>query len=61
MDERLIYSKESPYHRVLVYQKGSIRTLRLGEGSNAGKQSSIDLKDLKKQPKKTTSARMPIW
>lgn len=48
MDERLIYSKESPYHRVLVYQKGSIRTLRLGEGANAGKQSSIDLKDLKK-------------
>lgn len=44
--ERLIYSKESPYHSVLVYQKGSIRTLRLGEGSNAGKQSSIDLKNL---------------
>lgn len=46
--ERLIYSKKSPYHRVLVYQKGSIRTLRLGEGSNAGKQSSIDLNDLNK-------------
>ena len=46
--EKLIYSKESPYHRVLVYEKGSVRTMRLGTGPNAGKQSCIDLKNLNK-------------
>jgi spermidine synthase len=41
----LIYSKDSLYNRILVYEEGSVRTLRLGEPS-ARKQSSIDLKYL---------------
>lgn len=46
--ERLIYSKDSPYNRILVYEEGFVRTLRLGTGSSARKQSSIDVKDLKR-------------
>jgi len=46
--ERLIYSKDSPYNRILVYEEGFVRTLRLGAGSSARKQSSIDIKDLKR-------------
>jgi spermidine synthase len=42
----LIYSKNSRYNRILVYEEGSVRTLRLGEGAHARKQSSIDTKDL---------------
>ena len=44
--ERLIYSKDSPYNRILVYEEGLIRTLRLGAGPGARKQSSIDVTDL---------------
>jgi spermidine synthase len=44
--ERLIYSKDSLYNRILVYEEGFVRTLRLGVGPSARKQSSIDLKDL---------------
>jgi len=46
--ERLIYSKDSPYNRILVYEEGFVRTLRLGASSSARKQSSIDIKDLNK-------------
>ncbi|MFC1868375.1 spermidine synthase [Thermodesulfobacteriota bacterium] len=42
----MIYKKDSPYNRIRVHEEGCIRTLRLGEGSSAGKQSRIDLKDL---------------
>ena len=44
--ERLLYSKDSRYNRILVYQEGFIRTLRLGVDTTARKQSSIDLKNL---------------
>jgi spermidine synthase len=43
--ERLIYDKISNYHHIMVYEEGSIRTLRLGDGYDAGKQSRIDLND----------------
>jgi spermidine synthase len=42
----LIYRKDSRYNRILVYEDGSERTLRLGEGAHARKQSSIDTRDL---------------
>ena len=44
--ERLIYSKDSVYNLITVYEEGLARTLRLGEGSAARKQSSIDVKNL---------------
>lgn len=44
--EMLIYSKDSLYNRILVYEEGFVRTLRLGAGPGARKQSSIDVKDL---------------
>jgi len=44
--ERLIYSKDSLYNRIMVYEEGFVRTLRLGVGLSARKQSSIDVKDL---------------
>ena len=44
--ERLIYSKDTLYNRIMVYEEGFIRTLRLGVGLSARKQSSIDLEDL---------------
>jgi spermidine synthase len=46
--ERLIYRKNSRFNRILVYEEGFIRTLRLGLGSSARKQSSIDVKDLRR-------------
>jgi spermidine synthase len=42
----LIYSKDSLHNRIYVYEEGSVRTLRLGEGPHARKQSSIDTRDL---------------
>ena len=42
----MIFRKESPHHNILVYEDGPIRTLRLGEGPNDGKQSEIDLRNL---------------
>ena len=44
---KLLYEKESPFHHILVYEEGFIRTLRFGYDSDAGKQSRIDLRDLK--------------
>lgn len=44
--ERVIYSKDSLYNRILVYEEGLVRTLRLGMGSSTRKQSSIHVKDL---------------
>lgn len=44
--ERLIYRKDSRYNRILVHEEGFVRTLRLGVGPGARKQSSIDIKDL---------------
>ncbi len=43
--EKLIYEKVSKYHHIMVYEEGSIRTLRLGDGHDDGKQSRIDLND----------------
>jgi spermidine synthase len=43
--EELIYEKVSKYHHIMVYEEGSIRTLRLGDGHDDGKQSRIDLND----------------
>lgn len=44
--ERLIYCRDSHYNRVLVYEEGFIRTLRLGDNSRDRKQSVIDVRDL---------------
>jgi len=44
--ERLIYCRDSHYNRVLVYEEGFIRTLRLGYNSRDRKQSVIDVRDL---------------
>ena len=46
--ERLIYRKDSRYNRILVHEEGFVRTLRLGLGASARKQSSIDIKDLRR-------------
>lgn len=44
--ENLIYEKKSQYHHIMIYEDGPIRTLRLGDGPDAGKQSRIDKRDL---------------
>jgi spermidine synthase len=46
--EMLIYSKDSLYNRILVYEEGFVRTLRFGVSPSARKQSSIDVRDLNK-------------
>jgi spermidine synthase len=43
--EKLIYEKISQYHHIMVFEDGFIRTLRLGDGPDDGKQSRIDLND----------------
>jgi len=43
--DRLIFEKKSKYHHIMVYENGFIRTLRLGDGPDDGKQSRIDLRD----------------
>lgn len=43
--DKLIFEKKSKYHHIMVYEDGFIRTLRLGNGPEAGKQSRIDLRD----------------
>ncbi len=43
--EKLIHERKSKYHHIMVYEEGSIRTLRLGSGHDAGKQSRIDMND----------------
>lgn len=44
---KLLYEKESPFNHILVYDEEAIRTLRFGYSSKTGKQSRIDLRDLK--------------
>ena len=44
--EKLIYEKKNQYHHIMIYENGPIRTLRLGDGPEAGKQSRIDKRDL---------------
>ena len=43
--DKLIFEKKSRYHHIMVFEDGNIRTLRLGNGPNDGKQSRIDLRD----------------
>jgi spermidine synthase len=43
--EKLIHERISRYHHIMVFEDGSIRTLRLGTGPDDGKQSRIDLND----------------
>ena len=43
--DKLIFEKKSKYHHIMVYENGFIRTLRLGDGPDDGKQSRIDLRD----------------
>ncbi|MGD9163105.1 MAG: fused MFS/spermidine synthase [Desulfobacteraceae bacterium] len=43
--DTLIFEKKSRYHDIMVYEDGNIRTLRLGNGPNDGKQSRIDLRE----------------
>lgn len=43
--DKLIFEKKSRYHHIMVYEDGNIRTLRLGNGPDDGKQSRIDLRD----------------
>jgi spermidine synthase len=40
----LIFEKETRYHHIMVYEDGYIRTLRLGKGYEAGKQSRVDIR-----------------
>jgi spermidine synthase len=43
--EKLIFEKKNKYHHIIVYEDGFLRTLRLGHGPHAGKQSRVDLQD----------------
>ena len=43
--DKLIFEKKSKYHHIMIYEDGFIRTLRLGDGPDDGKQSRIDLQD----------------
>ena len=43
--DKLIFEKKSRYHHIMVFEDGDIRTLRLGDGPDDGKQSRIDLHD----------------
>jgi len=44
--EKMVFSKDSLYHRILVHDDGSIRTLSFGKGPGALRQSVIDIEDL---------------
>ena len=44
----LVHQKNSLYHRILVYQRGSIVTLRFGKQPDVQMQSQVDLKNLRK-------------
>lgn len=44
--EKLIYSKDSLYHRILIYDKGARRSLRFSVGRNSLRQSVININDL---------------
>ena len=39
----LIFEKKTRYHHIMVYEDGFTRTLRLGKGYEAGKQSRLDI------------------
>ena len=41
----VLYKKESPYNRIMVFEDNFIRTLRFGDRANSGKQSRIDIRD----------------
>lgn len=41
----LIFEKKSRYHHIMVYEDGYTRTLRLGKGYEAGKQSRVDIRN----------------
>ncbi len=43
--EKLIFEKKNKYHHITVYENGFIRTLRLDNNPDAGKQSRVDLSD----------------
>ena len=42
--KRPLYEKKSTYHHIAVYEEDFIRTLRLGKGFDAGKQSGMDIR-----------------
>ncbi len=44
---RLIYQKDSLYHRILVYKRGSVVTLRFGKQPAVQVQSQVDLNNLR--------------
>lgn len=44
--EKLIYSKDSLYHRILIYDNGGLRSLRFSVGPQALYQSMIDVNNL---------------
>jgi len=44
---RLIYKKNSLYHRIFVYQRGSVVTLRFGKRPAVQAQSQVNLNDLR--------------
>ena len=44
---RLVYKKDSLYHRISVYRSGSIVTLRFGKRSAVPMQSQVDLRNLR--------------
>ncbi len=45
---KLVHQKNSLYHRIMVYRRGSIRTLRFGKQPDVQMQSQIDVKSLRK-------------
>ncbi|MDP2646109.1 MAG: fused MFS/spermidine synthase [Desulfobacterales bacterium] len=46
--EKVVYTKNSAYHLILVCEEGFIRSLRLGENSTGSDQSRIDVLNLDK-------------
>jgi spermidine synthase len=45
--DRIIHQKDSLYHRIFVYQRGSVVTLRFGKQSPVQMQSQVNLRDLR--------------
>lgn len=44
--EKVIFTKDSLYHRILVHENDTVRTLLFGAGPTAVKQSRIDIREL---------------
>jgi len=44
---RLVHRKDSLYHRIFVYQRGSVVTLRFGKQPRVAVQSQVNLNDLR--------------